>query len=94
MIKIVEVNDKKTAKDFLRFPLELYKGNEYIVPPLLSDEADEFNPEKNGAFEFCEARRWVAYNEKGKGKVTIPFDSDDDLMRLMSLFDMIVISNE
>ncbi len=31
----------------------------------------------------------LSYNEKGKGKITIPFDSDDDLMRLMSLFDKI-----
>ena len=36
----------------------------------------------------------LSYNENGKGKLTIPFDSDDDLMRLMSLFDMIVTSNE
>ena len=66
MYKIVEVTTKKTEKDFLKFPLALYKGNKYIVPPLLSDEADEFNPAKNGAFEFCECRRWVAYDEKGK----------------------------
>jgi ParB family chromosome partitioning protein len=31
----------------------------------------------------------LSYNENGKGKLTIPFDSDDDLLRLMSLFDKI-----
>ena len=36
----------------------------------------------------------LSYNENGKGKLTIPFDSDDDLLRLMSLFDMIVTGNE
>ena len=66
MTKIVEVLNKKTEKDFLRFPLVLYKGNEYVVPSLIADEADEFNPEKNGAFEFCKCRRFVAYDDTGK----------------------------
>ena len=39
--------------------------------------------------EKFNAKVKLSYNEKGKGKVTIPFDSDDDLMRLMSLFDKI-----
>ncbi len=31
----------------------------------------------------------LTYNDKGKGKITIPFDGDDDLLRLMSMFDRI-----
>lgn len=66
MVKVIEVESKKQRKDFFKFPLSLYKGNEYIVPPLISDEDDEFNPKKNGAYEFCESRMFLAYDEKGK----------------------------
>ncbi len=66
MITVKEVETKKERKQFFRFPIELYKGNEYVVPPLISDEEDEFNPEKNGAFEYCQCKMFLAYNEKGK----------------------------
>ena len=58
---------------------------------IMPEEYDALCKELNDKFN---AKVKLSYNEKGKGKVTIPFDSDDDLMRLMSLFDMIVISNE
>lgn len=38
MIKIKEVLTKKEQKEFVNFPLELYKGNPYYVPCLYSDE--------------------------------------------------------
>ena len=58
---------------------------------IMPEEYDTLCKELNEKFN---ARVKLSYNEKGKGKVVIPFDSDDDLMRLMSLFDMIVTSNE
>jgi hypothetical protein len=38
MITISEVKTKKDIKDFIEFPLELYKSCPYFVPPLYSDE--------------------------------------------------------
>ena len=38
MINVREVKTKKDAKLFVEFPLKLYKGCEYFVPPLYSDE--------------------------------------------------------
>ena len=38
MITISEVKTKKDIKDFIEFPLKLYKNCPYFVPPLYSDE--------------------------------------------------------
>ena len=59
------------------------KEKQHIIMP---EEYDALCKELNEKFN---ARVKLSYNEKGKGKVVIPFDSDDDLMRLMSLFDKI-----
>lgn len=38
MYRLVEVKTKREQKDFLDFPLKLYKGNPYFVPCLYGDE--------------------------------------------------------
>ncbi|MBE6537074.1 MAG: hypothetical protein E7673_03875 [Ruminococcaceae bacterium] len=38
MISIIEVKTKKDIKEFINFPLRLYKGCEYFVPPMYADE--------------------------------------------------------
>ena len=38
MIDIVEVKSKKDIKEFIRFPLRLYKGVPSFVPMLYADE--------------------------------------------------------
>ena len=42
MIIIERVQTKKQQKDFLNFPLKLYKGNPYFTPPLMMDERKIF----------------------------------------------------
>ena len=64
-LEIVEVSNKKQMRAFINFPLSLYKNNSYYVPQLYKDIAATFDAKKNPAFEFCEARFWLAY-KKGK----------------------------
>ncbi len=45
MIQIVEVKSKKQIREFVNFPLRLYKGNPYFVPPLYGDELEIFKPD-------------------------------------------------
>ena len=47
MYRIEQVTTKKQLKDFVEFPLELYKGCEYFVPPFESDELKALNPKKS-----------------------------------------------
>lgn len=62
-IVIKEVLDKSEFKKFVNFPYHLYKDNNYFVPPLRFDEAATLDRKKNPAFEYCEARYWLAYKD-------------------------------
>lgn len=63
MVEVREANSTKEKKAFVKFPLELYKDCPQFVPFLLSDELDNFNPKKNPAFDFCEAKMFLAYRD-------------------------------
>ena len=65
-VTIKEVVTRKALKRFVHFPNEFYKNNPYYVPTLESGDLDTLDPKKNHAFEFCEGRYWMAYDENGK----------------------------
>lgn len=60
-ISIVKVESKAQLRKFIRFPEKLYKNCENWVPALEGDEFDNFNPKKNGAYDYCEADCFLAY---------------------------------
>lgn len=60
-IIIKEVVNKNQLSKFIDFPFRLYQGNKYYVPQLKKDIEDTFSKNKNPAFEFCEAKYWLAY---------------------------------
>jgi len=45
MVKIKEVKTRKDIREFVNFPLRLYKNNPYFVPPLYGDEKSLFKKE-------------------------------------------------
>lgn len=63
MIEVYAVKSRRDEKEFISFPAKLYKGNEFWVPALEGDEYDTFNPRKNGAFDYCDAERFLAVRE-------------------------------
>ncbi len=65
-VTIKEVTCRQDLRRFVRFPNELYTGNEYYVPQIESMELDTLSPEKNRAFEVCEGKYWLAEDENGK----------------------------
>ena len=64
-IAIKEVKTKSDLKKFVHFPNELYKDNPYYVPQIESMDRDTLTPTKNHAFEVCEGKYWLAFDEKG-----------------------------
>ena len=69
MITIQEVKTKKQQRQFVDFPLELYKDNPYFVPPLYGDEMGMF---KAGFIynETCDVINYLAYDgEKVVGRI-------------------------
>ena len=65
-VTIKKVETKKQLRAFIDFHYDLYKDSPYDVPNLFMDEKNTLLPEKNPAFEFCEAEYFLAYNEDGK----------------------------
>ena len=63
---IKEVTTKKQLRAFVHFPNRLYKNNPYYVPQIESMDRDTLTPGKNHAFEVCEGKYWLAYDEKGE----------------------------
>lgn len=62
-IEIREVLSRKELKKFVKFPLDLFKGNEYYVPQLNRDELETFTVGKNPAFEVCDGKLFLAYKD-------------------------------
>ena len=62
MITIEEVKTKKQQKEFLDFPLKLYKGNPYYTPPLYMDEKKIFR--KDFVYnDMCDSVNFNAYKD-------------------------------
>ena len=62
-VEIRKVQTKKELKEFIHFANDLYKGDEYYAPSLISDDYNTFDPKKNGAFDFCQAQMFLAYKD-------------------------------
>lgn len=62
-IDIFECANKVDLKRFVEFPYWLYRNNTYWVPPLKSDELKALFVRYNPAYDFCEAKWWLAVCE-------------------------------
>ena len=61
---------RKELKKFVQFGIDLYKGNDCYVPPLVSDEIETLMPDKNPAFDHCEAQAFMAWRDgKPMGRI-------------------------
>ncbi len=61
MITVKEVTTKKGLKTFVKFPFSLYKDSKYWVPPIIKQELETFDKDKNPIFKDAEARFFLAY---------------------------------
>ena len=69
MIRVEEVKTKKQQKEFLDFPLKLYKNNPYFVPPLYGDEKKMFRSDYVYN-DTCESVFFLAYEgERVVGRI-------------------------
>ena len=62
-VEIRQIETKRELKKFIQFANDLYADCPYYCPPLLFDELNCFDPEKNPALEVCEFQLWMAYRE-------------------------------
>lgn len=62
-VELQEVTTVRGLREFVRFPLRLYRGNPYYVPALFGDDMTTLRWDRNPAFAFCEAQYWMAYRD-------------------------------
>ncbi len=62
MLSVIEVKTKKQRKEFVEYPLRLYKGNPYFVPPLYGDEMAMFTS-KNIYSKTCKSAFYLAQRD-------------------------------
>src|SRR5690349_5233734 len=65
-MKLVEVNDKRTIRDFLELPVGLYKEHPNWIRPLDKDIEAVFDPKINPNFKNGEAIRYILVSDSGK----------------------------
>lgn len=65
-MKIIEVTDKLTRRQFLQVPKELYRNDPHWVCPLDNTIEGIFDPARNTAFMRGEAMRWILTDQKGR----------------------------
>ena len=66
MIEVKEVLGRKDQREFLNFPLDLYKGNDCFIPPLWMDEAKIF---RGSAASLSSYLRKLPQNQWGKWRL-------------------------
>ncbi len=64
-MELVEVKDKKTAKEFLMLPVRLYKDEKHWIRPLDDDINKIFDREKNKYFRHGDLIRWILRDDDG-----------------------------
>ncbi len=62
-VELREIKTTRQLRRFIRFANRLYKDNPYYVPALWPDEMKTLHWRKNPAFDYCEARYWLAYRD-------------------------------
>lgn len=62
---------KANLRKFIQFGIDLYKSNPCYVPPLIVDDINTLLPDKNPAFEHCDAQSFMAFRDgKPVGRIT------------------------
>ena len=69
-IEIRPVTTRRELQQFVQFYYDLYRGNDYAVPYLYSEEMSVLREDRNSSFECCEAQYFMAFkNDKMVGRV-------------------------
>lgn len=62
-ITIQEVNNLRDLRKFVNFPYDLYANDPHWVPSIRKNVLNTLNWDKNPAFEYCQAKYWLAYKD-------------------------------
>lgn len=71
-VSVVEVKTRDELKQFVKFPMDLYKGNPYYVPSFINDEINIWSPSENPALQYSESKQYLAFkDQKLVGRIAV-----------------------
>lgn len=62
-VSVREVTTKRERRLFVDFPNKLYRDAENYIPAMYGDDLADWDPKKNPAFDYCEAKCFLAYRD-------------------------------
>ena len=62
-VTVKEVQSRKELRQFVKFPLHLYKDCPYYVPSIYLDEMSTLDPAKNPMCRYSKFARFLAYKD-------------------------------
>ena len=77
-MKLIEVADKATRKEFLSVPKILYRKDPNWTCPLDMEIENIFDPKRNSCFKHGDAIRWILKDHQGNltGRIAAFFDKN------------------
>ena len=63
MVEIREVKTRSDLRKFVNYPNVLYRDVPQYIPSMIGDDLSDWNPKKNPAFSYCEAKCWLAWRD-------------------------------
>ncbi|MBB4808163.1 GNAT superfamily N-acetyltransferase [Chryseobacterium defluvii] len=71
-VSVLEVKTRDELKQFVKFPMDLYKGNPYYVPSFINDEINIWNSDENPALQYSESKQYLAFKDnKIAGRIAV-----------------------
>ena len=81
-VSLIEVKTARDLKNFIDFPMQLYKHNKNYVPSLINDEKNVWNPKENPALAYSDAKQFLAYKDEkivGRGAAILNHKEEKEL---------------
>ena len=85
--KIIEEDLSVRKIESLARKLESDEIKSEIAQPLQTTQAQPYNELKNQLSDFFQSKVTFQHNNNGSGKIVIPFRSDEELERIIGIFD-------
>ena len=63
MVEVREVRTKSELRKFVNYPNVLYRDVPQFIPSLYGDDLSDWDPRKNPAFDYCEAKCFLAWRD-------------------------------
>ncbi|KFF27408.1 GNAT family N-acetyltransferase [Chryseobacterium vrystaatense] len=71
-VSVIEVKNQAELKQFVRFPMDLYKNNPYYVPSFIKDEFKVWDAKENPALNYSKSRQFLALKDnKVVGRIAV-----------------------